>query len=63
MSEQNFLPYSAAIHEATEAWGPESTFGHFLTYMLVIAPLGWLVFRKMSIPGKASYPTASSAAH
>ena len=37
MSEQNFLPYSQIIHEATEAWGPESTFGHMLTYLLVIA--------------------------
>jgi high-affinity iron transporter len=62
MSEQNFLPYSAAIHEATEAWGPESMFGHFLTYLLVVAPLAWLVIRKASIPEKA-YPTASSAAH
>ena len=62
MSEQSFLPYSAAIHEATEAWGPESLFGHVLTYMLVIAPLAWLVIRRVSIPQKA-YPTASSAAH
>jgi high-affinity iron transporter len=61
MSEQNFLPYSLAVHEATEAWGPESTFGHILSYMLVIAPLSWLVIRKLSLPGK-SYP-ASSAAH
>jgi high-affinity iron transporter len=62
MSEQNFLPYSTPIHEATEAWGPESMFGHFLTYMLVVAPLAWLVIRKVTIPEKA-YPTASSAAH
>jgi high-affinity iron transporter len=62
MSEQNFLPFSAAIHEATEAWGPESMFGHFLTYMLVVAPLAWLVIRRVTIPEKA-YPTASSAAH
>jgi high-affinity iron transporter len=62
MSEQNVLPYSAPIHEATEAWGPESMFGHFLTYMLVVAPLAWLVIRKVTIPEKA-YPTASSAAH
>jgi high-affinity iron transporter len=46
MSEQHFLgSYSAAIHEATESWGPDSVFGHVLTYMLVLLPLGWLVLR------------------
>jgi high-affinity iron transporter len=42
MSEQGYLPYSAIIHAATESWGPDSAFGHFLTYSLVILPLGWL---------------------
>ena len=40
MSEQNYLPYSTAINNATEAWGPDSLFGHVLTYMLAILPLG-----------------------
>ena len=42
MSEQGYLPYSAIIHAATEEWGPDSTFGHLLTYLLVILPLAWL---------------------
>jgi high-affinity iron transporter len=42
MSEQGYLPYSTIIHAATESWGPDSGFGHFLTYSLVILPLGWL---------------------
>src|SRR5438128_444134 len=43
MSEQNFLgSFSAVIHERTEAWGPDSPFGHLLTYLLVILPMGWL---------------------
>ena len=46
MSEQGFLPYSAVIHEATEAWGPDSAFGHLLTYLLVILPLGWLLCQR-----------------
>jgi hypothetical protein len=50
-----------AIHEATEAWGPESVFGHVLSYMLVVAPLTWLLIRKISLP-KSAYPTVSSAA-
>jgi high-affinity iron transporter len=60
MSEQSFLPYSLPIHEATENWGPDSLFGHVLTYLLVIAPLTWLVIKKASVP-KATYSTASSA--
>jgi high-affinity iron transporter len=50
MSEQNFLPFSPLIHNATEAWGPDSPFGHLLTYLLVIAPLGWLAFRWLATP-------------
>jgi high-affinity iron transporter len=45
MAEQGFLPYSEFIHSSTEAWGPDSTFGHVLTYMLVILPLGWLLIK------------------
>jgi high-affinity iron transporter len=47
MAEQNFLPYSETIHAATESWGPDSQFGHLLTYLLVILPLGWLTIRAM----------------
>jgi high-affinity iron transporter len=47
MSEQNFLPYSTIIHARTEAWGPDSPFGHLLTYLLVILPLGWLVIKSV----------------
>src|SRR5205823_4546765 len=42
MSEQGFLPYSEIIHARTESWGPDSPFGHALTYLLVIAPGIWL---------------------
>jgi high-affinity iron transporter len=45
MAEQNFLPYSQLLHERTEAWGPDSPFGHALTYMLVILPLTWLALK------------------
>jgi len=62
MSEQQFLPFSAAIHAATESWGPDSSFGHLLTYLLVILPLGWLVF-KTSMPkpsmAKPSFPSTT----
>jgi high-affinity iron transporter len=45
MSEQNMLPWSELLHEKTEAWGPDSTFGHLLTYLLVLAPLAWLTLK------------------
>jgi hypothetical protein len=45
MAEQGFLPYSEIIHTNTEAWGPDSAFGHLLTYLLVILPLGWVLFK------------------
>ena len=45
MAEQNYLPYSDIIHTRTEAWGPDSPFGHLLTYLLVILPLGWLLMK------------------
>ena len=45
MSEQGLLPFSPIIHARTEAWGPDSRFGHMLTYLLVALPLGWLGLR------------------
>ena len=45
MSEQNFLPYSEFIHTSTEAWGPDSPFGHLLTYLLVLLPATWLAIK------------------
>jgi high-affinity iron transporter len=47
MSEQHFLPFSDAIHTATESWGPDSLFGHTLTYLLVILPLGWILMKSL----------------
>jgi len=45
MSEQNLLPFSETIHSATESWGPDSAFGHALTYLMVILPAGWLTMK------------------
>ena len=47
MSEQGYLPFSTALHAATESWGPDSAFGHTLTYLLVILPLGWLAAKAL----------------
>src|SRR4051812_46697248 len=47
MAEQGFLPYSEIIHAGTEAWGPDSVFGHVLTYLLVILPLAWVAVKAL----------------
>jgi high-affinity iron transporter len=47
MSEQHYLPFSDAIHAGTESWGPDSAFGHLLSYLLVLLPLGWLVVKAL----------------
>ena len=62
MSEQNMLPFSAPIHEATESWGPDSAFGHALTYMLVLLPAGWLALKGLRGPHhKPGPPPARTA--
>src|SRR6478672_9072098 len=43
LAEAHVLPNSEALHWATEPYGPDGVYGHYLTYMLVALPLGWLV--------------------
>ena len=38
------------MHAATESWGPDSGFGHYLTYLLVMLPLGWLLLARGGSP-------------
>ena len=59
MSEQHFLPLSDQIHAATESWGPDSTFGHVLSYLLVILPLTWLAIKALFSKGPVFLPTAA----
>ena len=47
MAEAHYLPYSEPIHAATESWGPDSAFGHLLTYFLVILPLAWVGLKSL----------------
>jgi high-affinity iron transporter len=56
MSEQRYLPYSELIHRATESWGPDSAFGHVLTYLLVVLPLGWLALKALFSRGPVLQP-------
>lgn len=42
LAEAHVLPNSEALHWATEPYGPDGVYGHYLTYLLVALPLGWL---------------------
>ena len=42
LTEANIFPNSQPLHDATEPFGPDGVYGHYLSYMLVVLPLGWL---------------------
>ena len=44
LTEANIFPYSEPLHVATEPYGPEGLYGRYLTYLLVLMPMGWLAF-------------------
>ncbi|MGE5244882.1 MAG: FTR1 family iron permease [Betaproteobacteria bacterium] len=63
MAEQHLLPYSTIIHQRTESWGPDSPFGHMLTYSLVVLPAVWLAIRSSIFKPRsrsASVPQSSA---
>ena len=43
LTEANIFPYSEPLHWATEPYGPDGRYGQYLTYLLVMLPLGWLL--------------------
>lgn len=43
LMEANIVPYSQPLHEATEPYGPDGRYGQYLSYMLVLLPMGWLL--------------------
>ncbi len=42
LMEANIFPYSEPLHWATEPYGPDGQYGRYLSYLLVMLPLGWL---------------------
>ena len=42
LTEANIFPYSEPLHIATEPYGPDGLYGKYLTYFLVLLPMGWL---------------------
>ena len=47
LTEANILPLDAWWHEATEPYGPDGVYGQYLTYLMVILPLGWLAISSL----------------
>jgi high-affinity iron transporter len=43
LTEANIFPYSEPLHWATEPYGPDGRYGQYLTYLLVMLPMGWLL--------------------
>ena len=54
LTQANVLPNSEAMHGATQPFGPDGTYGQYLTYLLVAAPLAWLLVAIFFGNGKAS---------
>ncbi len=44
LTEANIFPYSEPLHWATEPYGPDGRYGQWLTYLLIVLPMGWLIF-------------------
>ena len=44
LAEANIFPYSEPLHWATEPYGPDGRYGQYLTYLLVLLPVSWLVY-------------------
>ena len=47
LMEANIFPYSGPLHDATEPYGPDGQYGKYLTYLLVLLPMGWLVIASL----------------
>jgi high-affinity iron transporter len=54
LAEAHVLPNSEVLHGATEPYGPDGIYGHYLTYMLVVLPVGWLAFSSLFGKGHRS---------
>jgi high-affinity iron transporter len=60
LTEANLFPGSEAWHAATEPYGPDGIYGQYLTYLLVLLPLGWLAIA--SLTKRETQPQRSQAA-
>ncbi len=54
LTEANLFPGSEAWHNATEPYGPDGVYGQYLSYLLVLLPLGWLALAGFTKRGHAA---------
>jgi high-affinity iron transporter len=57
LTEANIFPYSEPLHWATEPYGPDGRYGQYLTYLLVLLPMGWLAFAALVGPKRQAPQT------
>lgn len=50
LAEANIFPNSEVLHLATEPYGPDGRFGQYLSYLLIMLPLGWLTLSSLLSP-------------
>ncbi len=62
LTEANLFPYSEPLHWATEPYGPDGRYGQYLTYLLVLLPMGWLLFAGVFGGGRSSRSVQQPAA-
>src|SRR5215204_3185334 len=64
LTEANIIAPLGAWHDATEPFGPDGVYGQYLTYMLVVLPVGWLALSSLLSPrsGNAQPQHRSQAA-
>jgi high-affinity iron transporter len=60
MTEANIFPYSEPLHWATEPFGPDGFYGKWLSALLVMLPLGWLLVSSLR-PRRATAIPVSKA--
>jgi high-affinity iron transporter len=60
LTEANIFPYSEPLHIATEPYGPDGLYGKYLTYLLVVLPMGWLAFASI-FGGRKTLPAQTPA--
>ena len=62
LTEANLFPGSEPLHWATEPYGPDGRYGQFITYLLVLLPVGWLAFAALFGGRKTQVATQPTAA-
>ena len=62
LTEANIITTLGAWHDATEPFGPDGVYGQYLSYMLVILPVGWLAVSTLFGPRGAGQTRRSQVA-